>query len=40
MGIIYYGRKSGWGINHSGDNLTGEGSGDDEVITISLKDIP
>ena len=25
---------------HSGDNLTGEGEGDDEVITINLDDLP
>ncbi|MEV6318467.1 TerD family protein [Streptomyces sp. NPDC051776] len=27
-------------IQHSGDNLTGEGGGDDEVITVHLGDIP
>lgn len=27
-------------IQHHGDNLTGEGKGDDEVISISLKDLP
>ncbi|MGW7515535.1 TerD family protein [Streptomyces sp. NPDC054796] len=27
-------------IQHSGDNLTGEGAGDDEVITVHLGDIP
>ncbi len=27
-------------INHSGDNLTGEGSGDDEVISVDLSRIP
>jgi stress response protein SCP2 len=27
-------------IQHSGDNLTGEGAGDDEAITVHLGDIP
>jgi stress response protein SCP2 len=27
-------------IQHSGDNLTGEGGGDDEVITVHLGDLP
>ncbi|WP_208605880.1 TerD family protein [Streptomyces albus] len=27
-------------IQHSGDNLTGEGGGDDEVITVHLGDVP
>lgn len=27
-------------VVHSGDNLTGEGSGDDEVIKVNLKDVP
>ncbi|MDT0379845.1 TerD family protein [Streptomyces sp. DSM 42041] len=27
-------------IQHSGDNLTGEGAGDDEVITVHLGDLP
>jgi tellurium resistance protein TerZ len=27
-------------VKHSGDNLTGEGSGDDETITIALSDLP
>lgn len=43
--IIYYGRKE---LNykgerviwHHGDNLTGEGEGDDEQITIDLKGLP
>ena len=38
---IYFGnlnfRKA---VVHSGDNLTGEGEGDDEVITINLDDLP
>lgn len=27
-------------IQHSGDNLTGDGSGDDEVITVNLGALP
>lgn len=27
-------------VKHSGDNLTGEGSGDDEVITIDVNKLP
>ena len=27
-------------VMHTGDNRTGEGSGDDEVIKVNLKDIP
>lgn len=40
--IVYYGNKmhSSGCIKHHGDNLTGEGDGDDEQITINLKDMP
>ncbi len=40
--LIYFGnlKSSDGSIVHTGDNLTGEGEGDDEVINISLKDIP
>lgn len=43
--IIYYGRKEFYNkdsrvVHHHGDNLTGEGEGDDEQITISLKKLP
>ena len=38
---IYFGnldyRKA---VTHSGDNMTGEGEGDDEVININLDDLP
>ena len=39
---IYYGNlKSSCGsVIHTGDNLTGEGEGDDEAIHIQLQDIP
>lgn len=43
--IIYYGRKELYidgktVILHHGDNLTGEGEGDDEQITINLDKLP
>lgn len=39
---IYYGhlRANDGSIYHQGDNLTGDGDGDDEQILISLDDIP
>lgn len=44
--VIYYGRKEFYNndgdmvVLHHGDNLTGEGEGDDEQITINLKGLP
>ena len=40
--IVYYGRKmhSSGAIKHYGDNLTGDGEGDDEQIEIRLDDLP
>lgn len=38
-GIIYYGDKKGNGICLHGDNRTGEGDGDDEMISIVLDKI-
>ncbi len=40
--LIYYGNKRHYSnaINHLGDNLTGEGDGDDEEIIINLTSIP
>ena len=40
--LVYYGNlrhKSGT-VNHQGDNLTGEGEGDDEQIIIDLSKVP
>ncbi|WP_110113435.1 TerD family protein [Bacillus sp. CGMCC 1.16541] len=40
--LIYFGNlksKCG-GVNHTGDNLTGEGDGDDEQIIIDLQRVP
>ncbi|MGF1493495.1 MAG: TerD family protein [Microcoleaceae cyanobacterium] len=40
--VIYYGhlRSSDGTVSHSGDNLTGEGEGDDEQIVIRPNDLP
>lgn len=40
--VVYFGNlhhKSGC-VDHMGDNLTGAGAGDDEQITVELRDIP
>ena len=39
---IYYSHLNGLGgsVHHFGDNLTGVGDGDDEVISINLKKVP
>ena len=34
--LVYFGKMKGTGIAHQGDNLTGAGEGDDEVINVSL----
>ncbi len=40
--FIYFGNKGvqGDAVWHSGDNLTGEGDGDDEVINVDLTKVP
>lgn len=40
--VVYFGnlKSQNGAIQHSGDNLTGDGDGDDEVITIDLSSIP
>ncbi len=40
--LIYFGNleSSCKSVKHTGDNLTGEGEGDDEVILVSLSKIP
>ena len=38
--FIFYGNKNGEGVTHTGDNLTGDGDGDDEQIVIDLTAIP
>ncbi|RCK07709.1 hypothetical protein TH5_01160 [Thalassospira xianhensis MCCC 1A02616] len=39
---VYFGRQTGAGgaVQHGGDNLTGEGEGDDEVIGVDLEKLP
>lgn len=37
---VYYGKKQSEGIYLDGDNLTGEGDGDDENIYVTLSQIP
>lgn len=41
-GLVYYGnlRHRSGAIKHYGDNLTGDGDGDDEQIEINLEKIP
>jgi tellurium resistance protein TerD len=40
--FVFYGnlKHSSGGVEHTGDNLTGAGDGDDEVIKIDLSKIP
>lgn len=38
--FIFYNQKIGPGVEHLGDNRTGEGEGDDEIIKIDLTSIP
>ena len=38
--LVCYQNRSYGSIKHSGDNRTGEGEGDDEVVTVDLKDLP
>merc|ERR1711924_275048 len=37
---IFFGNLSGSGFKHSGDNLTGEGEGDDEQVHVDLDAVP
>jgi len=38
--LLYFGHKDTEYAHHTGDNLTGEGEGDDERIEISLDKVP
>lgn len=39
--VFYNANKSACGsVEHMGDNLTGEGDGDDEVVTVNLSTLP
>eukprot|EP00747_Dinoflagellata_sp_TGD_P208736 gnl/TRDRNA2_/TRDRNA2_82186_c0_seq1.p1 gnl/TRDRNA2_/TRDRNA2_82186_c0~~gnl/TRDRNA2_/TRDRNA2_82186_c0_seq1.p1 ORF type:complete len:443 (+),score=86.25 gnl/TRDRNA2_/TRDRNA2_82186_c0_seq1:47-1330(+) len=37
---VFFGNLQGSGFTHSGDNLTGEGEGDDETIRVELDAVP
>ncbi len=38
--FIFYNNKNGPGVEHMGDNRTGEGDGDDEQVKVDLPSIP
>ena len=38
--FIFYNQKVGPGVEHMGDNRTGDGEGDDEVINVDLANVP
>lgn len=38
--VIYFGNLTGTGVKHTGDNLTGQGDGDDETINVTLSAVP
>lgn len=37
---VYFSNKIGDGVRLNGDNLTGEGDGDDEIITVNFNELP
>jgi stress response protein SCP2 len=39
VNVVYYGNKTENGIQQMGDNKTGQGDGDDEVIKINLREV-
>lgn len=40
LNTVYFGNKNGKGVRLNGDNLTGEGDGDDEIIFIEFDKVP
>lgn len=38
--VVFFNNLQVAGLKHSGDNLTGEGEGDDEQITVDLANVP
>lgn len=42
LDTVYFGNRSSMNsaVYHHGDNLTGDGDGDDEQISVNLKDMP
>lgn len=39
-GVVFFNNISSHGVSHSGDNLTGQGDGDDETIFVDLSAVP
>ena len=37
--FIFYNNKDAAGVHHSGDNRTGDGAGDDELITVTIDEV-
>jgi len=40
VGAVYFDNQQLFGVSHSGDNVNGEGDGDDELIQLDLPDVP
>jgi len=40
VGAVYYNNPKAYGLNHTGDNETGAGEGDDETIAVDLESVP
>lgn len=40
VGAVYYNNTREFGLHHTGDNTTGFGEGDDEIITVDLTQVP
>lgn len=40
VNTVYFGNKTAYGISLNGDNLTGGGGGDDEIISVDFDKIP
>lgn len=38
--VVYFSHLSSDGVSHSGDNLTGDGDGDDEIISVDFTAVP
>lgn len=40
ISAVFFNNKEQFGVKHSGDSLTGEGEGDDEIISVNLAAVP
>lgn len=40
ISTVMYNNLQAFGVIHSGDNTTGDGDGDDEIITVRLRELP